>query len=228
MNSTLSSAMVGLRLMVWLMVTHMLGGALCAQTTPTCHMRPLPFREDIRPPDVWETEWEQTWPNASEALTTWRAGQFELLISTWRGWAAHAPSLLAMTKQLELPPSAASLVWWAMVEDATQGHATAFDVNAAGSLLRGWTSNASPRTAMQQAHEAQPRKMSLDEWATSMRTGMRLMENLELPRVHVVKPGETVYSISRDYGVSPRCVAQWNGVWDDLQPGMPLIIPDLL
>ena len=49
------------------------------------------------------------------------------------------------------------------------------------------------------------RTIVLDEWAKAMRTGMRLMENLDLPRVHVVQPGrnglqhfEGVWTFPRD------------------------------
>lgn len=47
------------------------------------------------------------------------------------------------------------------------------------------------------------------------------------PIRHRVEPGETAYSISRRYGVSPRALAQWNGLGPDLsvRQGQTLMIP---
>ena len=61
--------------------------------------------------------------------------------------------------------------------------------------------------------------------AERVRTGVRLLENLALPVVHIVQAGETVYSISRHHGVHPTCLGAQNGVWDNLQAGMRLRIP---
>ena len=207
--------------MTWVKTVH-------AQFRSACDIRPIPFRENIRPPDAWEMAWEATWPEASDALQTWRAGQFKQVISVWRGWAPHAAAQQAMAERFGLPPSAAYLAWWATCDDATRLSCASWDERAVEAMLQSWKANATPLSAMQQAHAARPRTIDLNDWARAMRTGMRLMENLELPRIHVVEKGETVYSISRTYGLPPRCLAQWNGVWDDLQPGMALIIPDLL
>jgi len=133
-----------------------------------------------------------------------------------------------MAKRFSLPPSAAYLAWWATCDDVTRPSRATWDEDAVEAMLQSWKANANPLSAMRQAHAARPRTVPLDDWAVAMRTGMRLMENLELPRIHVVQPGETVYGISRAFGLPPKCLAQWNGVWDDLQPGMALIIPDLL
>lgn len=210
-----------------------LGGMTCgetvhAQSHAACEIRPVPFRKDIRPPDAWEMAWEAAWPEASDALQTWRAGQFDQVTSAWRGWAPHASPLQAMAKRFSLPPSAAYLAWWATCDDVTRPSRATWDEDAVEAMLQSWKANANPLSAMRQAHAARPRTVPLDDWAVAMRTGMRLMENLELPRIHVVQPGETVYGISRAFGLPPKCLAQWNGVWDDLQPGMALIIPDLL
>ena len=207
--------------MTWATMIH-------AQSSPECDLRPVPFREDIRPPDAWEMAWEATWPEASEALQTWRAGQFGPLIFAWCSWATHSASLQSMAERHSLPPSAAYLAWWATCDDVTRPSRATWDEDEVEAMLQAWKDGATPLSAMQQAHAARPRTVPLDDWAKAMRTGMRLMENLELPRIHVVQPGETVYSISRAFGLPPQCLAQWNGVWDDLQPGMALIIPDLL
>lgn len=47
------------------------------------------------------------------------------------------------------------------------------------------------------------------------------------PIRHRVEPGETAYSISRRYGVSPRALAEWNGLGPDLsvRSGQTLMIP---
>ena len=207
--------------MTWTGTSH-------AQSHAACEIRPVPFREDIRPPDTWELAWEAAWPEASEALQTWRESQFDQVTSAWRGWAPQAAPFQAMAERYSLPPSAAYLAWWAACDDVTRCTPATWKEDAVEAMLLSWKDNPTPLSAMQQAHAARPRTLSLDEWAVGMRTGMRLMENLELPRIHVVQPGETVYSISRAFGLPPKCLAQWNGVWDDLQPGMALIIPDLL
>ena len=133
-----------------------------------------------------------------------------------------------MTERCSLPPSAAYLAWWATCDDVTRCTPATWKEDAVEAMLLSWKDNPTPLSAMQQAHAARPRTVPLDEWAKAMRTGMRLMENLELPRIHVVQPGETVYSISRAFGLPPKCLAQRNGVWDDLKPGMALVIPDVL
>lgn len=47
------------------------------------------------------------------------------------------------------------------------------------------------------------------------------------PLRHQVQPGETAYSIARRYGVSPRALAEWNGLGPDLsvRSGQTLMIP---
>ena len=74
-------------------------------------------------------------------------------------------------------------------------------------------------------HAQSQSSLSLVEWASAVRTGLRLLENFDLPEVHVVLEGETVYSIARTWNVSPLCLSAKNDVWDDIQPGMTLLIP---
>jgi murein DD-endopeptidase MepM/ murein hydrolase activator NlpD len=47
------------------------------------------------------------------------------------------------------------------------------------------------------------------------------------PQRHRVEPGETAFSISRLYGVTPKSLAEWNGLGPDLElrPGEILLIP---
>lgn len=47
------------------------------------------------------------------------------------------------------------------------------------------------------------------------------------PARHVVRRGETAYSVARIYGVSPRALAEWNGLGADLalREGQTLLIP---
>ena len=80
---------------------------------------------------------------------------------------------------------------------------------------------------MTAAYQHSGSTMPLSDWAATVRTGLRLMENFDLPPVHVVQPGETVYSIARLYDVPPSCLGDKNDVWDNLQPGTPLLIPNL-
>lgn len=202
--------------------------ALTVPRHAECPSRPVPFRESIRPPDAWEMAWETTWPEASEALQAWRAGQFAELIAVWRGWAASSSDLTASAKERGLPVSAACLAWWSCCAGTSPSAHDASRMDAARLVLTSWSADMTPLVAMRQAHRASADPRDLDTWALSMRTGMRLMENLELPRIHVVQSGETVYSIARAFGIPPRCLAATNDVWDDLRPGMALIIPDLL
>lgn len=52
----------------------------------------------------------------------------------------------------------------------------------------------------------------------------------EEPRRHRVKPGETAFSIARSYNVTPRALADWNGLGSDLEvrEGQLLLIPVVL
>ena len=67
--------------------------------------------------------------------------------------------------------------------------------------------------------------MPPNAWVSHVRSGVRLLENLALPPIHVVQPGETVYQLGRRFNVSPKCIGERNGVWDNLEPGHCLIIP---
>ena len=198
-----------------------------AQKSETCNARPIQFKENIRPPDAWEATWEAAWPEASDALQVWRSEQFDNLTSMWCGWNLHASALMEMTHELELPPSAAYLAWWSTCADASRQSNQPFDLELAVSLLKKWQENPRPIAAMKQAYASSHSLQELNTWASLMRTGMRLMENLELPHIHVVQSGETVFGIARHFQVPPKCLAQRNRVWDNIQPGDALIIPNV-
>jgi murein DD-endopeptidase MepM/ murein hydrolase activator NlpD len=52
-----------------------------------------------------------------------------------------------------------------------------------------------------------------------------LQGNMRSPIVHVVKPGETLYRISRKYGISVDKVRKWNKLPDDIiEVGQKLIV----
>ena len=52
-----------------------------------------------------------------------------------------------------------------------------------------------------------------------------LLESTRSPTVHVVKPGETLYRISRKYGVTVEKVRKWNKLPDDIiEVGQKLIV----
>jgi len=52
-----------------------------------------------------------------------------------------------------------------------------------------------------------------------------LLGSLQTPAVHVVKPGETLYRISRRYGVTVEKVRKWNKLPDDIiEVGQKLIV----
>ncbi|MCE9535071.1 MAG: LysM peptidoglycan-binding domain-containing protein, partial [Nitrospirae bacterium] len=51
------------------------------------------------------------------------------------------------------------------------------------------------------------------------------MGSLRSPTVHVVKPGETLYRISRKYGATVDKVRKWNKLPDDIiEVGQKLIV----
>ena len=52
-----------------------------------------------------------------------------------------------------------------------------------------------------------------------------LLGSMRSPTIHVVKPGETLYRISRKYGVSVEKVRKWNKLPDDIiEVGQKLIV----
>ena len=52
-----------------------------------------------------------------------------------------------------------------------------------------------------------------------------LLGSMRSPTVHVVKPGETLYRISRQHGVSVDKVRKWNKLPDDIiEVGQKLIV----
>ena len=188
-----------------------------------CNEPPLAFRADIRSPDAWEMAWESRWPETSSALKAWRNDQFELLVQMWKQAAPVMPSLKRKVVEAALPESAVYLIWWSTFRDP-------FDPSSRSRSLEGLgveLPRLQAEEAMAWAHAKSGTHLPLDDWASAMRTGMRLIENFDLPKVHIVQEGETVYSIARTWDISPRCLSAKNGVWDDIQPGMTLLIPNL-
>lgn len=197
-------------------------GASCVSAAQSpCEEVPVGFRQDIRLPDVWESAWETTWPNAREAMAFWRAENFTEVQQLWLRAAPCAELWRAAQAAHDLPPSAQWLP--ALVFDTP---VCGVDVPCGCPQVPHdfWSTLGaanSPQEAMTTALGFGPAVLS----AERVRTGVRLLENLDLPAVHVVQHGETVYSISRLHGVSPTCLGPWNGVWDNLQVGMRLRIP---
>lgn len=185
-----------------------------------CHESHLAFRADIRSPDAWEMIWESRWPDASIALNAWRNDQFELLVQMWRKAAPALVELKREVAQSGMPESAAYLVWWSTLNNpfdaASRVRPDEVDLQLSGMHAE---------EAMAWGHAQSATDLTLEAWAKAVRTGMRLIENFDLPEVHVVQEGETVYSIARAWDISPRCLAAKNNVWDDIQPGMTLLIP---
>ena len=191
------------------------------ETELDCQEPPLAFRTDIRSPDAWEMAWEARWPEASTALEAWRNDQFQLLVEMWKQAAPTLPGLKREARDAGMPESAACLMWWSTLEnpvDPTSGMHEAKGLDHALLSLQA-------EEAMAWGHAQSQSTLTLAEWACAMRTGMRLFENFDLPEVHVVREDETVYSIARTWNVSPHCLSAKNNVWDDIQPGMTLLIP---
>jgi len=194
----------------------------CGQQCPEA---PIGFKTDIRMPDEWEESWEQEWPEASAALNTWRAENFELIQLLWKNSSPVLQAALTEAQSRGLPTSSAFLAVWSSLADPTSPTAVNRVPRNAWSVLESVTTGVE---AMKWAYDQSGSTLSLDEWSLLVRTGMRLIENLALPDVHVVQPGETVYSISRMHACPPKCLASKNQVWDDLKPGMRLLIPEIL
>ena len=185
-----------------------------------CLDPPLGFRKDIRLPDAWEVAWESTWPDSREAMAFWRADNFMEVQKLWLRASPCADVWRTSQVANGLPASAQWLP------------ALLFDTPRCGDVPCGcpqvpddfWSTLRaadSPEAIMNLALSFGPSDLS----AEKARTGVRLLENLDLPVIHIVQAGETVYSISRRYGVHPTCLGARNGVWDNLQTGMRLRIP---
>ena len=196
-------------------------GAPCATLAQTpCVDTPLGFRQDIRLPDAWELAWESTWPDARQAMAFWRADNFLEVQNLWLRASPCADAWRTSQKAHGLPASAQWLP------------ALLFDTPACGGVPCGCPQVPDGFWSTLGAAESSEAVMNLalsfgpsDLSAEQVRTGVRLLENLALPVVHVVQAGETVYSISRRHGVHPTCLGAKNGVWDNLQAGMRLRIP---
>ena len=219
-------------------------GAACgavsaaAQTAwhvPTCTGNPLPFREGIRMPDAWEERWEAAWPEVSVELQAWRANNFASLQGLWR---SASPCLARWTQEAAqhgLPPSAAFLPLW-IRPDLHNPHAVPCTCDVPSAFWSGLAVHGSDGAeALAHMHRdwaqgtpvAEHPAPTLTEFASAVRTAVRLMENLAMPEVHVAKRGDTLYGLGRTYGVSPTCLSEANGVWNDLRPGTPLLVPNL-
>lgn len=195
-----------------------------AQREVTCQQDPLAFRSDIRSPDAWEMAWEARWPEASMALQTWRNEQFDLLLEMWRHAGAVLPDLRRKARNAGLPESAAFLVWWSELSDPFDPGLSTHRIGGIDVELM----DALPEEAMVWGHAQSGTSLPLNQWASAVRTGMRLMENFEMPEIHIVSEGETVYSIARSWNISPHCLSAKNDVWDEIRPGMTLLIPHAL
>lgn len=196
-----------------------------SQSGDGCSEVDLAFRMDIRVPDAAELAWEATWPDAGDELQTWRAEGFRALTEVWRVGAPLLPELEAHAVRASLPPSLAYVALWSGAANPFQAEGVSL-LNA-HAFLDALSPEDSPEDFLAKAYHVSQSDWAFDAWAKAVRTGLRLMENFDLPHVHVVQPGETVYSISRTYGVPPACLSAKNGVWDDIRPGLPLLIPQL-
>ena len=198
----------------------LLSGPYATLGQTPCVDTPLGFRKDIRLPDAWELAWESTWPDAREAMAFWRADNFSEVQKLWLRASPCADAWRTSQKAHGLPASAQWLP------------ALLFDTPACGGVPCGCPQVPDGFWSTLGAAESSEAVMNLalsfapsDVSAEQVRTGVRLLENLDLPVVHVVQAGETVYSISRRHGVHPTCLGAKNGVWDNLQAGMRLRIP---
>jgi hypothetical protein len=138
--------------------------------------------------------------------------------------APRLPELKAEASKRGLPASAAFLAIWGEMPDPFRATRLSARANSTWTWL---DLNRSAEEAMTSAFEHSGSTLPLNDWAAAVRTGLRLMENFDLPPVHVVEPGETVYSIARLHDMPPGCLGNKNDVWDNLQPGTPLLIPNL-
>ena len=91
------------------------------------------------------------------------------------------------------------------------------------------------RTPMRKALPVEPTPDTVDLSASALGTAPEVLsqpgptdsslESIRSPTVHVVKPGETLYRISRRYGVTVDKVRKWNKLPDDIiEVGQRLIV----
>jgi LysM domain-containing protein len=79
-------------------------------------------------------------------------------------------------------------------------------------------------TPMRKSLPGEPTSDTLD-LGSSARATDSLMEGTQSPAIHVVKPGETLYRISRQHGVTVEKVRKWNKLSDDIiEVGQKLIV----
>lgn len=204
-----------------------LNGTLRAQSSEPCAERPLGFKSEIRAPDAWELAWETTWPEVSDALAHWRRDNFEAVQVLWQRSAACVEGWRREAQKAGLPSSAAWLPLWGWPSTTCgEAHLPCGCLELPASFWTDLSIASSPDEVLRQV-EAMAGAGNLGEAATPphIRTGIRLLENLAMPAVHVVEPGNTLYSVARLHDVPPSCLSELNGVWDHLQPGMVLRIP---
>lgn len=204
-----------------------LNGTLRAQSSEPCAERPLGFKSEIRAPDAWELAWELAWPEVPNELAHWRRDNFEAVQLLWQRSAACVEGWRRDAQKAGLPSSAAWLPLWGW-PSTTCGEAN-LPCGCPDLPTSFWTelSNASSPDEVLRQVEAMAGAGNLGGASTPphIRTGIRLLENLAMPAVHVVEPGNTLYSVARLHDVHPSCLSELNGVWDHLQPGMVLRIP---
>ena len=79
-------------------------------------------------------------------------------------------------------------------------------------------------TPMRKSSPGEPTSDTLD-LGSSARATDTLAGGTQSPAVHVVKPGETLYRISRQHGVTVEKVRKWNKLSDDIiEVGQKLIV----
>ena len=160
---------------------------------------------------------------ASDAINAWRFDNFASLTEAWTTLSPSLPELKEEAKRLNLPLSAAFVVAWSASSDPLSPVTPT--LRHRSSLWEELKRGTSPEMAMKLGHQHSRTSLNLNEWALVVRTGMRLMENMALPSIHVVQQGETLFSIARAHGVSAKCISLLNDVWDDIRPGMHLELP---
>jgi len=90
-------------------------------------------------------------------------------------------------------------------------------------------------TPMRKAPPVEPTSDTVDLRASSLGSAPEaltvpgptesLLEGMRSPTVHVVKPGETLYRISRRYGITVDKIRKWNKLPDDIiEVGQRLIV----
>lgn len=191
-----------------------------------CEEAPLGFKTSIRAPDVWEEQWEIDRPLVAEDMAAWRRNNFHEVQNLWRRASPCIDPWRNDAARLGLPESASYLPLWLHSDRLAEKEVPCGCPEVPDWFWATLAEGRNGTDALKNIDEHLPESDRI--FARSMaeiRTGIRLLENLALPRVHVVQSGETLFAIGRMYGVSPICMAERNAVWDDIRPGMALLIP---